>query len=99
MTSSANDRSTTYVLLLTAHDCHLCEQGKGTLGTLRREFPLEIEEVALESERGRELSERFGVLFPPGLFIDGEFVGFGRVSERKVRKLLQQLSASAEAGV
>ncbi len=90
MTTFINDRRTAHILLLTADDCHFCEQGKNTLHKLRREFPLEIEEIALASARGQELSERFGVLFAPGLFLDGHFVGFGRVSERKLRKLLQQ---------
>lgn len=90
MTTSTNDRPTARFLILTAEDCHFCEQGKHTLHKLAHDFPLEVEEVSLESEGGRELAEQFGVLFPPGLFLDGSFVGFGRISERKLRKLLQQ---------
>ncbi len=97
MTVSTNDRTIAHILLLTADDCHFCRQGKDTLDKLRREFLLEVEEIALASARGQELAERFGVLFPPGLFLDGSFVGFGRVSERKLRKLLQRL-AVVEAG-
>jgi|SRR5450759_2258631 glutaredoxin len=86
------------ILLLTAEDCHFCEQGKGTLDKLTREFPLDVEEVALESDRGRDLASKFGVPFPPGLFLDGTFIGFGRISERKVRKLLQRTSVPSAAG-
>lgn len=99
MTSSTNDRAAAHVLILTAEDCHFCEQGKETLHKLAHDFPLEVEEVSLESNRGRDLAERFGVMFAPGLFVDGECVGFGRVSERKLRKLLQRRAASpAPAG-
>jgi len=34
-------------------------------------------------------------MFPPGLLLDGGFVGFGRVSERKLRRLLEQRVATA----
>lgn len=98
MTILTDGRMTAHIVVLTADDCHLCQQGKETLGKLGREFPLEVEEVALESERGRGLAEQYGVLFPPGLFLEGSFVGFGRVSERKVRKLLLRRLAAAEVG-
>lgn len=94
MTSSTHDRTTAHILILTAEDCHFCEQGKEILDKLAHDFPLEVEELSLQSERGRNLAEQFGVMFAPGLFLDGEFVGFGRVSERKLRKLLQRRAAS-----
>lgn len=99
MTTLTNVHGTAHILLLTADDCHFCEQGKDTLHKLGREFPLEVEEIALTSERGQALADRFGVLFAPGLFLDDEFVGFGRVSERKLRKLLQRRAGSLAAAV
>jgi hypothetical protein len=95
MTTSNDITETRHVLLLTAADCHPCEHGKDVLSRLGRDIPLAVEEVTLESHRGQELARQFGVLFPPGLFLDGSFVGFGRVSERKLRKLLEQRPAGA----
>jgi glutaredoxin len=92
-----SNRPPRHVLLLTAQDCHFCEHGKETLDALGREFSLDVEEVALESERGQQLVTEFGVLLPPALFLDGSFVGFGRVSERRLRKLLQKRMTGAGA--
>jgi glutaredoxin len=83
------------VLLLSAPDCHFCAQAKAVLDRLRREYPLEVQEVSLASPEGQDLAARHGILFPPGLFLDGTFVGFGRVSERKLRRLLAQRAHAA----
>ncbi len=99
MTTLTDMTETRRVLLLTAEDCHLCEQGKDVLERLGRDFPLEVEEIPLESTRGEELARQFGVLFPPGLFLDGSFLGFGRVSERKLRRLLGERPAAAVSSV
>jgi hypothetical protein len=83
------------VLLVTTSDCHFCTEGKVALERLGRDYPLVVEEIALASPRGQELATRHGVLFPPGLFLDGACVGFGRVSERKLRRLLEQRARHA----
>jgi glutaredoxin len=83
------------VLLVSAPDCHFCAQAKAVLDRLRREYPLEVQEVILASPEGQDLAARHGILFPPGLFLDGTFVGFGRVSERKLRRLLEQRAHAA----
>jgi hypothetical protein len=76
-------------VLLTQDDCAFCEQGKQVLERLAREFPLAIETRDLGSPDGRALAERGGVMFPPGLFVDGEPFSYGRVSERKLRRELR----------
>jgi hypothetical protein len=78
------------VVLLTQHDCAFCDQGKQVLERLAREFPLSIETRDLASPAGRAPADRGGVMFPPGLFIDGEPFSFGRVSERKLRRELRR---------
>jgi glutaredoxin len=83
------------VLLVSAPDCHFCAQAKAVLDRLRREYPLEVQEVSLASPEGQDLAARHSILFPPGLFLDGTFVGFGRVSERKLRRLLEQRAHAA----
>ena len=78
------------VLLVTAPDCHFCADAKALLARLGQTYPLEVREVDLSSPEGQETATRHGIMFPPALLLDGGFVGFGRVSERKLRRLLEQ---------
>ena len=78
----------TDVLLLTKDDCHFCEQAKDVLARLDSELGLEVRELPLDSEEGRDLAERSGALFPPVVFVDGAPFSYGRLSERKIRKAL-----------
>jgi hypothetical protein len=87
------------VILVTAEDCHLCHDGLEVLERLAREFRLEVVPIDLDSPRGQELARSNRIVFPPGLFLDGEFIGFGRVSERRVRKLLSARTPSAVAAL
>jgi hypothetical protein len=76
-------------LLIRAH-CGFCEDAQGILSTLAAEFPLLIETVDLDSPAGEQLALRGGVLFPPGIFLDGQPFSYGRLSERKVRRELER---------
>ena len=86
--ANALPEGTIRIRLVTAHDCHLCNHAHDVLARLRDDYPLVIDEVALESPEGRTLATRHGILFPPGLFVNDAFVGFGRVSERRLRAQL-----------
>lgn len=79
------------VTLLTADGCHFCAQAKDVLKRLANEWPLEVEEVPITSTAGSHLALRDGILFAPGVYVDGAFVGYGRLSEGKLRKYLSQL--------
>jgi glutaredoxin len=74
------------VTLLTQRECGFCDQAKDVLARLEAEFPLKVRTVGLESPDGRALAERLGVLFAPGIVVDGELVAFGRLSERRLRR-------------
>jgi hypothetical protein len=39
---------------------------------------------------GRDLGARAGVLFAPGVLLDGRPFGYGRLSERKLRRALRR---------
>jgi glutaredoxin len=80
----------TVLTVLTQTSCTFCDQAKETLGRLRQEHPFDIVEVSLDTDEGRTLGERHGVLFAPGILIDGAFFSFGRLSERKLRRELQR---------
>ena len=78
------------VTLLTQDDCAFCDQAKILLARLSAEYPLEVEELDLGSEEGRRLAEAGGMIFAPGIVLDGEPFCYGRPSERKIRRELNR---------
>ena len=76
------------VVVLTQADCGFCDQAKKTLARVAKEFELRISEVDLVSSEGQELARNSGVMFPPGILLDGRLFSYGRLSERKLRREL-----------
>ena len=76
------------VTLLTQGDCAFCEHAKAVLARLGGEFPLTVTEIDLGTPEGQRLAVEHGVLFAPGLLLDGQGFGYGRISERKLRRAL-----------
>lgn len=77
-----------FVTLLTQNDCHLCEQAKSVLARVSVDFRIEIMEISLSSATGQRLAAESGVLFAPGVLLDGKPFAFGRLSEKKLRRAL-----------
>lgn len=80
----------TQITLLTQPDCTFCDHAKDVLGRLSDEFDLTISEIDLTSDTGRQLAIEHAVLFAPGVLVNGQMFGHGRLSERKLRKALSQ---------
>jgi len=80
----------TTVTLLTQADCALCEHAKKVLARVAEDHPVEITEIDLASPWGRELADRARMIFAPGILLDGRPFGYGRLSERKLRRALQR---------
>lgn len=78
------------VTLLTQENCAFCEKAKDILARLSEEYTLSVETFDLTSPEGRTLAERGGVMFPPGIFVEGEPFSYGRPSERKLRRELDR---------
>ena len=78
------------VLLLTQENCGFCAQAKEILDRLSGEYQLSVTTLDLNSPEGQALAMRGGVLFPPGIFIDGEPFSYGRPSERKLRREIER---------
>ena len=78
------------VTLLTQEHCVYCVQAKKLLGRLAADYPIAIFTLDLASSQGRALAEGNGVLFPPGIFLDGEAFSYGRPSEKKLRRELDR---------
>ena len=86
------------VLLLTQEHCGFCAQAKGTLDRLAVEYGLSVSTLDLGSPEGEALAVRSGLLFPPGIFLDGELFSYGRLSERKLRREIERRLRSVEGG-
>jgi glutaredoxin len=78
------------VTLLTQESCAPCEAAKQILERFAREYPLDVREVDITSAGGQRLAAVGGVLFAPGVLLDGQPFSYGRLSERKLRRTLQQ---------
>ncbi len=83
----------TAITLLTQADCALCEHAKKVLARVGEDHPLEVTEIDLASQEGRALAAGAGVLFAPGVLVDGRPFGYGRLSERRLRRALGRLAA------
>lgn len=77
------------VLLLTQADCAFCDHAKAVLARLQHDFQFNVQEHDLASAVGRRLAVELGILFAPGIVLDGELFSYGRPSERKLRKELR----------
>jgi glutaredoxin len=80
----------TAVTLLTQTDCTLCEHAKQVLARVAADHPLTVSEIGLHTDEGRRLAAEAGVAFAPGILLDGQPFAYGRLSERKLRRRLQQ---------
>ncbi len=74
------------VTLLTQENCAFCDQAREVLGRLSAEYPISVSVLDLDTPEGQALGERGGVMFPPGIFVDGEPFSYGRPSEKKLRR-------------
>jgi glutaredoxin len=76
------------ITVLTQDDCGFCDDAKRVLDRMSAEFPLRIKEIGLAGEEGQTLARAAGVLFAPGVLVDGKPFSYGRLSERKLRRAL-----------
>jgi len=58
---------------------------------LAADFKTEIDEIAWESPEA-DVVRRDGVPFPPALYAGNELLGYGRISEGRVRRRLTRVS-------
>jgi glutaredoxin len=84
------------VTLLTQADCAFCDHAKKVLARVAAEQSLVIEEIPMETPQGRELAARGGVLFAPGVFLDGQPFSYGRLSEKRLRREIDRRFAATQ---
>jgi hypothetical protein len=78
------------ITLLTQDDCAFCDIAKEVLRRLDGAYPLRVTEISLASDQGQRLARSAGVLFAPGVLVDGAPFSYGRLSERKLRRTLDK---------
>jgi glutaredoxin len=83
----------TEITLLTQEDCGYCEHARQVLARVGEDHPLEITEIDIRGAEGRAIAARAGVMFAPGLLVGGHPFGYGRISERRLRRTLHRLPA------
>lgn len=82
--------ATVEVVVLSSRGCHLCEDALDTLDEFAREFPVRVREVEIETAEGRELMRIHRPAMPPAVLVDGVLFGVGRLSRKKLRRLLER---------
>lgn len=85
----------TEITLLTQRDCGYCEHARMVLARVGADHPVTVTEIDMTDGEGRALAVRAGVMFAPGLLVNGRPFGYGRISERRLRRTLQRLAAEA----
>jgi glutaredoxin len=78
------------VTLLTQPHCALCDHAKEVLARVGQQYRLHITEIGLGSEDGRRIAQSAGVVFAPGVLIDGQLFSFGRLSHRRLTRDLDR---------
>jgi len=78
------------IVLLTQESCAFCDQAKEILDRLAARYGVSVSAVDLSTPEGRRLAEQGGVMFPPGILIDGEAFSYGRPSERKLQREIER---------
>ncbi len=78
------------ILLLTQQQCVFCTQAKELLERLSLEYGFSVSTLDVSSPEGEALAVRSGILFPPGIFLDGEAFSYGRPSERRLRREIER---------
>jgi thiol-disulfide isomerase/thioredoxin len=78
------------VILLTRTGCGLCEQAAAVLERLADEYPLSVVALDFDAAAGQALAQQSGVLYVPGIVIDGAAVMEGRISAKNLRREIER---------
>lgn len=77
------------VTMVTAEACHFCAEAETVVAEAGREFPLMVERIDARSGEGQALLQDFRAPMTPLVLLDGAYVGSGRLSRRRLRRLLR----------
>lgn len=80
--------ATLQLTYVTAPACRYCDHGRTVLAEIAERVPLEVCEVPLDSAEGRHLLAVHRFAFPPAVIVDGRLIAHGRLSARRLARLL-----------
>jgi glutaredoxin len=89
----------TRVTLLTQDDCTFCDHAKEVLARVGADYPLQVDEIGLDTPAGQALAVGEGVFFAPGVLLDDALFSHGRLSEKKLRRTLDRRRDARSATV
>lgn len=76
------------IIYVTAPACHYCDHGRAVLEEIAERTPLDVREVSLDSDEGRHLLAVHRFAFPPAVIVSGRLIAHGRLSARRLARLL-----------
>jgi hypothetical protein len=79
------------VLILVRAGCHFCRDAQALLDRLAGEYPLCIRTLDMTTAEGERIALEADLLFPPGILLQGRPFCYGRPSEGKLRRGIEQL--------
>jgi glutaredoxin len=85
------------IVVLSQPDCQFCDDAQAVLARLAPRYPISVRQIALGSREGQDLATRHGVLFAPGVLLNGRLISYGRLSERRLRRQLDHHLANSDA--
>ena len=83
-------REATKVTLVHSPACHFCDDAEAALDLFRREYPLEVTVVSIDSAVGAALVAVHRPAMNPLVLVDGQFFSSGRLPRKKLIKLLER---------
>ena len=78
-------------VLVEATACHLCEDAAAVLSEAEQDGRVRLRRVSLESEEGRAIARSIRAPMPPIVLLDGELIGWGRLSRGKLNRRLADI--------
>ena len=81
------------LVYVTTPNCHFCEEGWSVVQRLGAEAGTPVERIDWDDPRAAELTADDPPMFPPALYLEKALLGYGRLSERRLRKLLRGVAA------
>jgi len=85
------------IVVLSQPECQFCDDAEVILARLAGLYPVSVRRIALHTPQGQDLATRHGVLFAPGIVVNGRLVSYGRLSERRLRRFLDRHLSDATA--
>ena len=83
------------VLIVETDACHLCDDAKRVLTERADDLGLHVRTVSARSSEGQRLVAEHRAPMMPLVFVDGELLGWGRLSRRKLDRRAAAAAAKA----